>query len=193
MFSYINVIANGEPVCFSVQNTGCSGASCYLGFKTPSKDAGRFLAERERFKKDAVLGKAFYENIGAHAAEAEFLIWTTIDNTDEHAAIEVVNLWVDAVNLAGLVTLSNYDRPYNDNVGIPFASGCQSIWTIPYKEKHAEEPKGIVGCMDPAMRKYLPSDVVSFSVTAKRFIEMTENISGTFLEQSSWKRLMGSS
>lgn len=191
MFSYINVIANGKPVCFSAQNTGCSGASCYLGFKTPSKTAGRFLAEKERFKKNAALGQAFYENIGAHSAEAEFLIWETIDNTDAHTGIEVVNLWVDAVSLAGLVTLSNYDRPNNDNVGLPFASGCQSIWTIPYKEKHAEEPKGVVGCMDPAMRSYLPSDVVSFSVAAKRFVEMTENISGSFLEHSNWKNLIG--
>ncbi len=189
MFSCINVIANGKPVCFSAKNTGCSGASCYLGFKTPSKSAGRFLAEKERFKKNVVLGQAFYENIGAHAAE-EFLIWETISKTDDHSAIEVVNLWVDAISLAGLVTLSNYDSTNNENVSIPFASGCQSIWTIPYKEKHAEEPKGIVGCIDPAMRKYLPSDVVSFSVAAKRFIEMTENITGSFLEQSGWKNLM---
>lgn len=47
--------------------------------------------------------------------------------------IEVVNLWVDAVSLAGPVTLSNYDRPNNDNVAVPFASGCQSIWTSPIK------------------------------------------------------------
>ncbi|MCK9419543.1 MAG: DUF169 domain-containing protein [Nitrospirae bacterium] len=190
MFGYINRIVRGEPVCFSSENTGCSGASCYLGFKTPSKDAGSFLAQKEKFKKDAALGNAFYEHIGAHASETKFIIWGTIDNSDEDAEIEVVNLWVDAVNLAGLVTLSNYDRPNNDNVSVPFASGCQSIWTIPYKEKHAEESKGIVGCMDPAMRKYLPSDVVSFSVPTKRFVEMTENISGSFLEQSGWKNLM---
>jgi hypothetical protein len=190
MFSYMNVIANGKPVCFSAQNTGCSGASCYLGFKTPSKTTGRFLAEKERFKKNSVLGQAFYENIGAHPAETEFLIWETIDNTDEHTEIEVVNLWVAAVSLAGLVTLSNFDRPNNNNVGLPFASGCQSIWTIPYKEKHTEEPKGVVGCMDPAMRKYLHQEVVSFSVTAKRLVEMTENISGSFLEQCGWINLV---
>lgn len=184
MFGYINRLARAVPVCFSSENAGCSGASCYLGFKTPSKDAGRFLAEKEKFKKDAALGNAFYEKIGAPAAEAKFLIWETVDNCTEAANIEVVNLWVDAVSLAGLVTLANYDHPTNDNVNVPFASGCQSIWTIPYKEKYADKPKGIVGCMDPAMRKHLPSDVVSFSVTAKRFVEMTENISGSFLEHS---------
>jgi len=88
-----------------------------------------FSGRKERFKKNAVLGQAFYENIGAHAAKAESLIWETIDNTDERTGIEVVNLWVDAINLAGLVTLSNYDRPNNENVDIPFASGCQSIWS----------------------------------------------------------------
>lgn len=193
MFSYINRVARGEAVCFSFENTGCSGASSYLGFKNPSRDAGKFLAQKERFKKDTALGNAFYENVGARSAETEFVIWSTIDNTDDNLKIEVVNLWVDAVNLGGLVTLSNYDRPNNDNVRVPFASGCQGIWTIPYKEKYEQESKAIVGCMDPAMRKYLPSDVVSFSVAARRFVEMTENISGSFLEQGKWRNLLGRS
>ena len=189
MFSFMNVIADGRPVCFSAQNTGCDGAACYLGFKTPSKTAGRFLAEKEGFKKDADLGQSFYDNIEAHAPESEFVVWETVESAGDQPEIEVVNLWVDALSLAGLVTLANYDRPDNDNVKIPFASGCQSIWTIPYKEKHAEAPVGIVGCMDPAVRRYLPPDVVSFSVTARRFVEMTDNLSGSFLEQHGWLKL----
>ncbi len=43
MFSHISRIAKGEQLCFSPENVGCSGASCYLGFKTPSAQAGRFL------------------------------------------------------------------------------------------------------------------------------------------------------
>jgi hypothetical protein len=34
-----------------------------------------------------------------------------------------------------------------------------------------------------------PADVVSFSMPADRFIEMTDNISGSFLEQAGWLKL----
>ena len=89
--------------------------------------------------------------------------------------------------MSDLVTLANYDRPDNDNVVIPFASGCQSIWSIPYNEKDSKEPKCVIGCIDPAMRKHLPSDIISFAVPANRFVEMVENIPGRFLDKKSWK------
>ena len=190
MFSYNKRLAEGEKLCFSASHTGCSGASCYLGFTSPSKEADRFLAEKEKFKKKASLGNAFYDGIYAQPSQSEFLVWGLLDNIADNIAIEVVNLWINADSLSGLVTLANYDRPDNNNVVVPFASGCQSIWTIPYKEKGAKCPKCVVGCIDPAMRKYFPPDIVSFAVPANRFIEMTENISGSFLEQNGWKVLM---
>jgi hypothetical protein len=51
MFQHIEKIASGNSLCFSSGLTGCGGAACYLGFKTPSPQAGRFLAEEEGFKK----------------------------------------------------------------------------------------------------------------------------------------------
>ena len=190
MFGYIKRLVEGEALCFSAGDTGCSGAACYLGFMASSKEAGRFLAEKEKFKKNTILGNAFYDGICAQSAKAEFVVWGLIDNIADNVAIEVVNLWINADGLSGLVTLANYDRPNNDNVVVPFASGCQSIWTIPYTEKGTKEPKCVVGCIDPAMRKHLPPDILSFAMPANRFVEMTENISGSFLEQNGWNDLM---
>lgn len=104
----------------------------------------------------------------------------------ENTNIEVINLWVSAVALARLVILANYDRPTNNNVIIPFASGCQSMWTMPYKEKTSQEPKAIVGCMDPAMRKHISSEVLLFSLPSERFVELAENAPGSFLQDGSW-------
>lgn len=190
MFSYYQQLVEGDKICFSAGRTGCSGASCYLGFTSPSKEAGRFLAEKEKFKKNAVLGNSFYEGISAPSAKAEFVVWESFANIADNIAIEVVNLWIDADSLSGLVTLANYDRPNNDNVVIPFASGCQSIWTIPYIEKSKKEPRCVVGCIDPAMRKHFPSNILSFAMPANRFVEMTENISGSFLKQNGWKEMI---
>lgn len=182
MFEHIEKVCNGKPMCFASGQSGCSGASCYLGFTSPSTQAGRFLAEKEHFKKSTELGNAFYNDIQARPPETRFLIWQSLADMNNHTPVEVITIWTDGAGLAGLVTLANYDRVTNKNVIIPFAAGCQSIWTIPYKEKFMGEPKAVVGGMDPAMRQHLASDTVSFSVSAERFVEMTDNIPGSFLD-----------
>jgi len=186
MFSFVNGIADGETLCFSGGNTGCGGAACYLGFKKPSDEAAKFLAEDEKLKQDVELGKAFYDSVNARDPAGPFLVWQRLDEIDSDLEVETVNLWVSAHALSGLVTLANYDRPSNDNVLIPFASGCQSIWTIPFQQQLEDAPKAVVGGMDPAMRWCLPPDVVSFALPAGRLVEMAELVPGSFLEEKSW-------
>ena len=113
-----------------------------------------------------------------------------MESVEDGCQIEVVNLWIHADGLSGLVTLANYDRPSNDNVLIPCSSGCQSIWTLPYLEKEAAERKCFVGCMDPVVRHYLAKDVLSFSMAAERFVEMANNVAGSFLERQKWLEIM---
>jgi hypothetical protein len=92
--------------------------------------------------------------------------------------------------LSGLITLSNFDSPKNNNVKIPFASGCQSMWTIPYKEKDKKQPKATVGALDPAMRKYIASDTMLFSVPAHRFNNLAKNIKKSFARENNWLTLI---
>ncbi len=191
MFSLVTGITDGDTVCFYQQHTGCGGAACYLGFKEPAEEGPSFLAEKEKLKKDVQLGLAFYESIQARPPKEEFLIWERVQDVEDEVEIETVNLWVTGHSLAGLVTLANYDRATNDNVMIPFASGCQSIWTIPFKQQLEDQPKAVVGGMDPATRLSLPQDVVSFAVPAGRLVEMAENVTGSFLKEDSWGDLFG--
>ncbi len=50
MFKHLADVANDKALCFSQKATGCSGASCYLGFSEPHEKAGSFLAEKEIWK-----------------------------------------------------------------------------------------------------------------------------------------------
>ena len=43
----------------------------------------------------------------------------------------------------------------------------------------------------PAMCWCLPPEVVSFAVPAARFVEMAENVAGSFLAEKSWTDLFG--
>lgn len=182
IFLYYKLLKKGRTICFSKDQAGCSGNSCYLGFVKPAPAAGGFLAEKEKFKQTVALGQAFYRDIQAPEAKNRHIAWAQIESIEDKEEVEVINLWINPMILSDLLTLSNYDRPENDNVITPFAAGCQSVWTYPYKENDAAAPKCVIGSLDPAMRKYIPDQVISFSMPAGRFVEMCNNIPGSFLD-----------
>ena len=64
------------------------------------------------------------------------------------------------------------------------------MWTIPYKEKNKKHPKATVGALDPAMRKYIASDTILFSVSSSRFNSMAENIKKSFSSENNWLTLI---
>lgn len=176
-------IQAGGCLCFAADQAGCSGASCYLGFSQPSDKAGRFLCEVEGYKKSVELGEAFYEALEVSPPPAAYIVWHSCDAMPDEAHIEVVNLWGGGDMLSDLVTIANYDRRDNQNVTIPFAAGCQSLWTIPFQEQSLDAARGVVGCLDPSVRRYLAPGMLSFSVPAQRFLEIIENIPGSFLDK----------
>ena len=107
-----------------------------------------------------------------------------VENIDNNETIEVVNMFpAGTANLLKLVTLSSYDRPTNDNAFTPSCSACQGVFTIPYNEKYKENPKSVIGLFDIVAMKFLPEDMLAFSVPSNRFVEMTNNIKGSFLDK----------
>lgn len=182
MFSFMNRVQAGKHAAFSAASPGCIGAANYLGFNgVPAIAAALYLAGRERLKKDAALATAFYNGVQPVPAREKYLVFSRLDQMQNGALPEVINLWVSGDSLSVLHTLANYDRADNENVIMPFSSGCQSIWTLPYKEKGKELPRAVAGSLDPTVRPFLPQGAISFSTTAARFVEMCENIKGSFL------------
>lgn len=190
MFELLQEVANGKRLCISKACPGCAGAACYMGFREPGPGGGKVLSAKEGFKQTPALGNAFYEQVNAKKARATYLVLETLRTMDDNVAVEVVNCWVDPLTLTGLVTLANFDRHGNDNVTIPFASGCQSMWTLPYTEGFTPLPKAVAGAMDPAMRAHVPNDTLLFSVPSKRFLEMAANIDHSFASQEKWQELV---
>ncbi|THB79581.1 MAG: hypothetical protein D6B25_01085 [Desulfobulbaceae bacterium] len=190
LFSQIYNVAQGEAICFSAQSAGCSGAACYFGFSRPSPDAGGFLATKEKFKQEIGFAHQFYAQINAAQPSARYLILSGLEFLNDDCFVEVVNMWVEPVVLSGLVTMANFDSPANDNVTTPFASGCQSMWTLPYKERNVTHPKATIGALDPAMRKYIPANTLMFSVPASRYCQMADNLPDSFAALQDWRRLI---
>ena len=53
-----------------------------------------------------------------------------------------------------------------------------------------KKPKAVVGGIDPAMRKYISSEILLYSLPSKRIIELTEYISSSFLTGKNWVSLL---
>ncbi len=190
MFKHIAEVAKGKKICFSKNSAGCSGAACYFGFTQPNEKAGGFLASKEKFKENVTYSNEFYRQIKAKEPQNKFLVLSNLEQIEDNICIEVVNYWVNPLILSGLITLSNFDSPKNNNVKIPFASGCQSMWTIPYKEKDKKHPKATVGALDPTIRQYIASDTILFSVPASRFNSLAKNIKKSFASENYWLTLI---
>ncbi len=190
MFMYMKMMMNkGKRIRFSGDNdSACTGPAEYFGFTELEDDGGVFLAETERFKKNIKLSKAYTREAATliNPPKGQYLYMEKIENIDNNKEIEVVNIFpANPTNLAKLVTLSSYDRITNmDNVLIPDCSGCQSVFTIPYNEKFKDNPKSVIGLNDVLVRNFIPEDMISFSVPSNRFIEMANNIEGSFLDKN---------
>ncbi len=190
MFMYLKMAMNkGKRVRFSSDSDrACTGPAEYFGFTELEDDGGVFLAETERFCKDLEISKAYtkWSATLIQPPKSKYLYMEKLESIDDNNEIEVVNIYpADLTNLTKLVSLSGYDRFTNmDNVLTPFASGCQSVFTIPYHEKLKDNPRGIIGLSDPLVRNFIPDDMVSFSVSSDRFVEMANNIEDSFLDKN---------
>jgi len=74
-------------------------------------------------------------------------------------------------------------------------AGCQSMALLPYAEAHRDEPRAVVGLMDPSARKHLrrmlEPGLMSFSMPLSLFKEMENNIDESFLFRNTWKAIAG--
>ncbi len=105
------------------------------------------------------------------------------DRVRDKETVEVVNLFPDVAGLTTLSAMAGYDREENSgNVRIPCASGCQSLFTLPYDQGFQEQPYAVAGLSDPFARRFIPKDMMTFSLPSGWFLEIVNNIPGSFLD-----------
>lgn len=148
----------------------------------------------ERYKKNPELVRAFIDALPITEIPTRyvaFLPLSAIDPVGQQP--ESITFLVNADQLSALTVFANYDRPGLDNVAIPYAAGCQVIGVLAYREARSEQQRCLVGLTDISSRQYLRvqtgKEVMSFTIPFRRFLELEENVGGSFLEQEPWVRL----
>lgn len=190
----------GKTAVFERKTTSCNGAKSGLGFgQFPNYPDGieYFLScgkpglfEGEGYKKTPARGKEFVESLPIADIPYPYVIFKPLSQVDFATETpQLILLYVNADQLSALTVLANYDRPGIENVVMPFASGCQSLFLLPYAESQNEFPRAVVGLTDITVRPMVDPAMLSFAVPYSMFREMERNIQDSFLEKKVWQRV----
>ena len=160
----------------------------------PDSSAKENLLHGERYWRDPAAARAFLELLPAVPRQAWVVLMplSAVPDGEEPAVVVFV---ADAAGISGLVTLAHYRRPAADGVIVPPGAGCMQFYLWAVAEGKRERPRAVLGMTDPsarvAVRKVLGTDVLSFAVPWRRYLEFEEDAAGSFLETAQWRELIG--
>lgn len=190
----------GGEACFhyflSVGNTHWDQGRA-VSEKMQAAGGGAFVQDftaGEGYLKDPELVERFVQDLPIVDIPTRYVVFQPLNAVDPtQNPPQVVVFWAEPHQLAALVVLTNYARAGNEHVIVPFAAGCQSIGIYAYREAQSEKPRGVIGQMDLSARrnvlKTMGDHVLTFAAPWKLFLELEENVAGSFVERSVWGQL----
>lgn len=193
-----NARKKGVTVYFDKTHFGCAGGGYYMGFlESPRPNIEYFLScgipgemEGERYIKTPELAREYFGKMKPRRAPAAYCVFKPIEQFQNEIKPEVVVFFASPDILSGLFTLTNYALEHTDAVYTPFGSGCGTILTHPLKEAEKEKPRAVLGMFDVSARPMVEKDVLTLSMPYSIFLRLLENVSGSFLETESWKKVL---
>jgi hypothetical protein len=139
----------------------------------------------EGLKASPELAKGFLDGAETPSPGSGYVLLGPL-RVDQWDAVRSVTFFVDPDRLSALITLASYWSSDTEQIGAPFSSGCGLLW----RDLEASGDKALIACTDIAMRKYLPPNILGFTVSATRFAQMLEVPDDSFLRRGWWKQLL---
>lgn len=187
-------VRKGKPLAINGKTPGCGGTAFFLGWSKEMRPGfEEFLShdaegKGERYKKTPEIARAFIENREFVPANGQYCIFQRLIDVPEEITPEVVDFYADADGISGLVWLANYGRK-EQAVIAPFTAGCGSLVSEPRAQMLKDKPKAVLGMFDPSARISVEKHLLSFAVPWKMFVEMLENLPGSFVEIEPWTKI----
>lgn len=189
---------NGKTVYFDRTHFGCPGGGYYMGFlEKPRPKIEYFLScgipgemEGERYIKTPELAREYFKKMKPRRAPADYCVFKPVERFQDEIQPEVIIFFGTPDILSGLFTLTNYALERTDAVYTPFGSGCGTILTYPLMEAEKAEPRAVLGMFDVSARPMVDKDLLTLAMPYSVFLKLLRNISGSFLETESWKKVL---
>jgi hypothetical protein len=180
---------------FLEPDTGCNGAQIAFGLKReyPPFMAnfltdGRGAPMGEGLKATPELAQEFIDRAVPPSLSSGTVLIGPL-RIDAWEKVKSITFLVDPDRLSALMTLAGYWTADPEVIHAPFSSGCGLLWR---ELEAAGGDRAVIGCTDIAMRKYLPPEILCFTVSPTRFERMVDFPDGCFLTRSWWNDLMDS-
>ena len=190
IFSRMAPVRRGRARAFNMENLGCFGAVLHLGFDTRvTEEVKNYICKVERIKKSNDHVDSMFEHHPPKQAPAKYLVFKRWDALEKHNNPQVVFFFGNPDIIAGLHALANFDTMAPYGVIAPSGSGCDSIISFPMRELESEQPKAVLGALDPSMRISVKPHILTFSIPWPKFLSMLENMDESFLAADGWSKV----
>jgi len=183
MFAYFNAWMRGQTLKLTSINYGCNGSGYWLFGKEnrTRKEFIDFLVGEEGLKCSKEMMNTWLDVTLPYKSKHKCIYIGPLNN-DMQQYLKSVTFFVNADQLSALVIGANYfaDGSGDNPVEIPFGSGCMQLLSLVPNNQKA---KALVGATDLAMRKYLPKDIIAFTVNPKMFDNLCSLNDNSFLNK----------
>lgn len=196
VIALLRAASKGRTAALTADTTTCPGGKAGMGFQDFQFGVmEHFLSTGEVgpkagefYKKSPELARKYMSTLPPMQG-SDCVVFKPLSRVTEEETPAAVVFLVTADQLSGLVTLANYDMPTQDNVQLRFGAGCVQAIRYAVSANQQGSPVCTVGLTDPSARKCTDPDLLSFSIPYHRFLEMEENVGGSFLTKETWETI----
>jgi len=184
LFAYYKRYLKGQSVVITRDRSGCGGAGKWLcDIQNRSRqDYIEFLTDDEGLKADHNLMGQWLDASVPYKMEHEYLVFGPLKES-EYDYLKTVSFFINPDQLSMLMIGAQYYHSTGDPEPViaHFGSGCMQILPL---FGDLSIPQAIIGGTDMAMRRYIPPDLLIFTVTKPMFELLCRLDSSSFLEKS---------
>lgn len=148
-----------------------------------------YVCNVERVKKSYDHLDSMYEHRPPGQAPGKYLVFKRWDTLEERDDPQVVFFFGNPDIISGLHGLANFDTMTPYSVIVPFGTACDSIVGFPMYELESDQPKAVLGALDPSARPRFKAHLLTFSAPWPKFLSMLENMDKSFLATDGWSKV----
>ncbi len=182
IFDFYKNWVEGKTLHITRENSGCGGCAHWIFGKTTREreDFVKFLVDTEGLKDSRELMYRWLDHLKPYRPQhPHILIGPLRQDQDEY--LKSITFFVNPDQLSTLMTGAQYFHSPEDPlppVIAPFGSGCMQLLPL---LKDPDYPQALIGSTDIAMRRFIPPEILAFTVTVPMYKQLCRLDERSFL------------
>lgn len=189
VFMFYKRWQRGDTLQITTDNYGCGGAGTYLLDRQSRsrEEMVDFLYKQEGLKATSELTGQWIDRVRHYQPNHRHLFLGPL-KPEQYQYLRTVTFFVNPDQLSLLITGAHYREAMGEPPPVlsSFSAGCRLLVSI---FEDLTTPQAVIGATDIAARKFLPPDILAFTVTRPMFEQLCELDDRSFLHKRFWQDL----